>query len=400
MTALIPATHNRRMTRSVLGGGSVLDPMAGEVRVADIAIEDGLVAEVGPGLTGDEHVDVAGLILTPGLIDCHAHMAFASAGSFDSEVPPSRRLLRTVRDLATTLRLGVTTVRDAWGADAGMRDAIDEGSVPGPRLVISLAQLCGTGGIGDHFSPATGDDTSFLGSAWLPRGVFDGPAEARGAVRRMVRSGADVVKVAMSGSATRPDAEHQQIADDEIAEIVAEAARHDVPVMAHAHGARAAESAARAGVRSIEHGWFLDEEAVTAMAEHDTWLVPTLLAVHGEPAGPDAPPWLPRAKEASARSFAMALDAGIPMAMGTDCPVVPHARRLEELALMHRLGMDAAGVWRTSTSDAARLLDRSDLGALEPGRRADVVAVDGDPWSFDGLDSRVRRVWKDGVPVR
>ena len=136
------------------------------------------------------------------------------------------------------------------------------------------------------------------------------------------------------------------------------------------------------------------------MAEHDTWLVPTLLAVHGEPAGPDAPPWLPRAKEASARSFAMALDAGIPMAMGTDCPVVPHARRLEELALMHRLGMDAAGVWRTSTSDAARLLDRSDLGALEPGRRADVVAVEGDPWSFDGLDSRVRRVWKDGVPVR
>ena len=117
----------------------------------------------------------------------------------------------------------------------------------------------------------------------------------------MVRSGADVIKVAMSGSVTQPDAEHRQIADDEIAEIVAEAERHHVPVMAHAHGARAAESAARAGVRSIEHGFFLDEEAVAVMAEHDTWLVPTLLAAHGDEGDGDAPPWLTRAREARRR---------------------------------------------------------------------------------------------------
>jgi imidazolonepropionase-like amidohydrolase len=388
------------MTRTVLGGGAVLDPVRGEVSAAEVAIEDGLVAEVGPGLTGDERVDVPGLTLVPGLIDCHAHMAFAGTDSFDSEVPPHLRLLRAVPELGATLRLGVTTVRDAWGADAGLRDAIEEGTVVGPRLLISLAQLSGTGGIGDHFSPATGGDSSFLGSPWLPRGVFDGPAEARGAVRRMVRSGADVIKVAMSGSVTQPNAEHVLIADDEIAEIVAEAARHDVLVMAHAHGARAAESAARAGVRSIEHGFFLDEEAIAVMAEHGTWLVPTLLAAHGDEPAPDAPPWQHRARDASARSFAMALDAGLSIGMGTDCPVTAHERRLEELAVMHRLGLDPAGVWRAATSDAARLLDRPDLGLLEVGRRADVVAVAGDPWSFDDLRSRIRRVWKDGAEVR
>lgn len=387
------------MTRTVLGGGAVLDPAAGQVRDLDLAIDDGLVAETGTGLTGDERIDVTGLTLVPGLIDCHAHMAFADSDTLGGEHLPSLRLLRAVPSLAATLRLGVTTVRDAWGADAGLQAAIDEGAVPGPRLLISLAQLSGTGGIGDHFSRVSGTDTSYLGSPWLPRGVFDGPAEARAAVRRMVRSGADVIKVAMSGSVTQPDAEHVQIAEDEIAEIVAEAARHDVPVMAHAHGARAAESAARAGVRSIEHGCFLDEEAVTAMLQHDTWLVPTLLAFHGEDPDSDTPPWLTRALDASARSFAMAVDEGVSIAMGTDCPVTPHERRLEELLLMHKLGMDAAGVWRACTSDAARLLDRPDLGLLEAGRRADVVAVAGDPWSFDDLGSRIRHVWKDGVAI-
>ncbi|HEX4687685.1 MAG TPA: amidohydrolase family protein [Nocardioides sp.] len=387
------------MTRTVLGGGAVLDPGVGEVRTADVALDEGVVAEVGSDLVGDERVDVAGLTLAPGLIDCHAHMAFADSETLAAELPPSQRLLRSVPHLAKTLQLGVTTVRDAWGADAGMRDAIDEGAVPGPRLLISLAQLCGTGGIGDHFSLAAGTDTSYLGSPWLPRGVFDGPAEARAAVRRMVRSGADVIKVAMSGSVTRPDAEHLHIAQDEISEIVAEASRHDVHVMAHAHGARAAESAARAGVRSIEHGFFLDEEAVTAMLDNDTWLVPTLLAAHEEDSTDEPPPWLTRARESSARSFAMALDAGVPIAMGTDCPVAPHERRLGELAVMHRLGMDAVGVWRTCTSDAARMLNRPDLGLLEPGRRADIVAVEGDPWSFDDLGSRIRHVWKDGAHI-
>jgi imidazolonepropionase-like amidohydrolase len=388
------------MTRTVLAGGAVLDPVAGEVHDTDLAIEDGLVTELGDGLVGDERIDVTGSTLVPGLIDCHAHMAFADGDTLRGEHLPSYRLLRAVPHLAATLRLGVTTVRDAWGADAGIRAAIDDGAVLGPRLVISLAQLCGTGGIGDHFSTVTGTDTSYLGSPWLPGGVFDGPAEARAAVRRMVRSGADVIKVAMSGSVTRSDFEHLQIAEDEIREIVAEAARHDLPVMAHAHGARAAESAARAGVRSIEHGTFLDEQAVGVMLENETWLVPTLLGSHGEPPDPERPAWVTAAQAASARSFAMALDAGVPIAMGTDCPVSPHEDRLDELTLMHQLGMDAIAVWRACTSDAARLLDRPDLGLLEPGRRADVVAVEGDPWSFEDLDTRIRHVWKDGVEVR
>ena len=157
--------------------------------------------------------------------------------------------------LRRTLQLGVTTVRDAWGADAGLRDAIDAGHVTGPRLLVSLAQLCGTGGIGDHFRPDIGEYHGAVGSPHLPRGVFDGPMQARNAVRRMVRSGADIIKVTATRSMTRPQtADLQQVADDEMAEIVAEAARADRHVMVHAHGARAAEAAARAGARSIEHG--------------------------------------------------------------------------------------------------------------------------------------------------
>jgi imidazolonepropionase-like amidohydrolase len=170
--------------------------------------------------------------------------------------------------------------------------------------------------------------------------------------------------------------------------------------MAHAHGARSAEVAARAGVRSIEHGWFLDEDAVEALVEHGTWLVPTLLAVHVTEPAPEDPPWLTRARESAARSFSLAMEAGVPIAMGTDCPMAPHGRRLEELSVMHRLGLEPAAVWRAATSEAARLLDRDDLGQLAVGRRADLVGVAGDPWSFDDLASRVTRVWKDGESVR
>lgn len=384
--------------KTVFAGGQLLDVRAGRAFRADVAIIDGLVDSVGEVLDGDTRVDCSGVTLVPGLIDCHAHMAFR--GLADPEATtPTYRTLEAVGVLRRTLQLGVTTVRDAWGADAGMRDAIEEGLVVGPRLLVSLAQLCGTGGIGDHFDRVSGVSTALLGSAWLPRGVFDGVAEARGAVRRMVRAGADVIKVAASGSATRPDASHRQIADDELAEIVAEAARHERYVMAHAHGARAAEAAARAGVRSVEHGFFLDEAAVDAMLEAGTWLVPTLSAALSAEGDDDAPDWAKQAAAGARRSMELALDAGIPIAMGTDCPVVPHEERLGELRLMRDVGMGVFDVWRSATIEAARLLDRDDLGALEPGRRADLVAISGDVTDLEHLESRILAVWKDGVPV-
>lgn len=382
--------------RTLLHGGGVLDARGGSVSAADITVEDGRIVEVAAGLDGDEGTDCSGLTLVPGLIDCHAHMAFADLE--DSNRPPTYRLLEAVPKLRRTLQLGVTTVRDAWGADAGLRDAIDAGLVAGPRLLVSLAQLCGTGGIGDHFLPDIGEYHGVLGSPHLPRGVFDGPMQARNAVRRMVRSGADVIKVTATGSMTKPrTADLLQVADDELAEIVAEATRAGRHVMVHAHGARAAEAAARAGARSIEHGARLDEQAAAVLAETGTWLVPTLLPSQ---AGKDPEPdWFAEARQTAAQAFRWALQAGVPVAMGTDCPVMAHERRLEELGHMHRLGMAPLDVWRAATYDAARLLDRDDIGLLEPRRRADVVALRGEVTSLDGLDERIAWVRKDGHVV-
>jgi imidazolonepropionase-like amidohydrolase len=244
----------------------------------------------------------------------------------------------------------------------------------------------------------TGEWAGFLGSPQLPRGAFDGPLGARRAVRLMVRSGADVIKVAATGSATQPEtADLQQVADDELTEIVAEAGRAGRHVMVHAHGARVAEVAARAGARSIEHGARLDQDAVSVLAEHGTWLVPTLLP--SQTVEEDEPAWRAELRETAAQAFRWAVAAGVPIAMGTDCPMVPHERRLEELEHMHRLGMTTAQVWRAATFDAARLLDRHDLGLIEPGRRADIVAVRGDLADLTGLADRIAWVLKDGLPV-
>ena len=160
--------------RTLLHGGGVLDARGGSVSAADITVEDGRIVEVAAGLDGDEGTDCSGLTLVPGLIDCHAHMAFADLE--DSNRPPTYRLLEAVPKLRRTLQLGVTTVRDAWGADAGLRDAIDAGLVAGlARLLVSLAQLCGTGGIGDHFLPDIGEYHGVLGSPACLGGCSMGP---------------------------------------------------------------------------------------------------------------------------------------------------------------------------------------------------------------------------------
>jgi imidazolonepropionase-like amidohydrolase len=382
--------------RLLLAGGRVFDPDSGEAGPGDVVLADGRIHAVGSDLDGDEAIDCSGLTLVPGLIDCHAHMAFAGLDD-PTFVAPSYRLLAALPGLQRSLELGVTTVRDAWGADAGLRDAIADGLVVGPRLLVSLVQVCGTGGIGDHFGIGMGELDGFIGTPSLPRGVFDGPDEARGVVRRMVRSGADVIKVTASGSATRTDARNQHVAPDELDAVVAEATRHARHVMVHAHGARAAEHAARAGARSIEHGFFLDEAAVAALVEHGTWLVPTLLAVLGDEPRDDLHH---EAAQGARASFALALDAGVRIAMGTDCPATPHERRLEELTLMGDLGMAPRDVWRAATTDAADLLDRDDLGRLRPGATGDVVAIRGSLDDLHGLADRIAVVCKDGRRVR
>ncbi|RKN07022.1 amidohydrolase family protein [Streptomyces radicis] len=385
------------MHRLLLAGGSVLDVRTGKVAPADVVVEGDRIADVGgTGLDGDDAVDCAGRLLIPGLIDCHTHVALTRTPNDPLGLPRSARALSIVPVLRTLLRLGVTTVRDAWGADAGMRLAVERGWIEGPEILISLRQVCTTGGLGDHWRARSGP-LDFFGDPSMPDPVFDGEDGARAVVRRMVRADADWIKVTATGSLVLGRGVHDvQLTDGELAALVDEADRQGGRgVMVHAHGARAAEAAARAGARSVEHGTYLDERAVAAMAEAGTWLVPTLSTTQSAP--DEAPDGAPEAHRASVR---LALDAGVTFAMGTDNPVRPHGEALREIAHLAEAGLGAAGALRAATLDAARLLERADdRGEIAEGKRADLVLLDGKDLDVTALDTRVHAVWHRGRRV-
>jgi imidazolonepropionase-like amidohydrolase len=226
--------------------------------------------------------------------------------------------------------------------------------------------------------------------------------------RAIIRAGADVLKICTSGGVMShtDDPQHAQFQDDEIAALVAEAEAVEIPVMAHAHGARGIKAAVRAGIRSIEHGIFLDDEAIDMMLDRGTWLVPTLAAPHGVIDAAAAGKPVPASKLAKAKEIVdihqnamrRAVAAGVKIAMGTDSGVYPHGSNLRELELMVAGGLTPAGALAAATSSAAALLGLDEeLGGLAPGKRADLVLVEGDALEFGGLKERVRSVIKDGI---
>jgi imidazolonepropionase-like amidohydrolase len=388
----------RHMPRTLLSGGAVLDARTGGTSVADVVIDGDRIVDVGANLDGDDSVDCSGHLIVPGFIDCHTHVAlsydFASPSPI--EIPRSTRVLSAVPVLATLLRLGVTTVRDAWGADAGLKRAVELGWIDGPELLISLRQVSTTGGIGDHWSPRIGP-VDLFGDPGMPDPVFDGADGARAVVRRMTRAGADWIKVTATGSVLQgARARHSQITPEEMAALVAEAQRQGrAGVMVHAHSARAVEEAARCGARSIEHGTFLDEAAAATMSGAGTWLVPTLSCTQTDPGQLQE-----TVAVAHRASVQLALDAGVPIAMGTDNPVRPHAEVLNELRYLSEAGLGDAAALRAATFEAARLLGLADdRGEIAPQKRADLVLLAGTDLDVSDLASRVRRVWHNGMAV-
>ncbi len=399
------------MTRTLLHGADVFDSVSGEVARADVLIEGDRVVEVGPGLDGDVGVDVSGKTLLPGLFDCHTHVCM---DKFDPVAmladPFSLQFYYAVRNLRTTLDLGITTVRDAWGADAGVKAAVERGLIPGPRLRITIAMVAQTGGHADPWEPCGGLNPAFVPHPGRPEGTVDGPDNLRKLIRELIRAGADGIKVAASGGVLSPntDAHQAQLRLDELTAIVDEAETAGRWVMAHCHAADGARNAVRAGVASIDHGSFLDEDAIGLMVERGTFLVPTLMASHGVIQSVAdgvslAPGILEKAQDAASRAagaMRMAHEAGVKVAMGTDSPVSPHSTALGELALMSDGGLGPVGALRATTLHAAQLMRLADeLGSLEPGKRADVVVVGGDPLDLTAYDERVEQVWKDGVRV-
>ncbi|MBA8826123.1 imidazolonepropionase-like amidohydrolase [Saccharopolyspora lacisalsi] len=396
------------MTRTVFRGGTLYDAASRSADRADIAVEDGWIVDVGSGLDGDVEVDCTGSGILPGLFDCHVHLTMSSTDLFGiAQEPFSLQFYEGALNMAKTLAAGVTTVRDAAGADLGMRVAQERGMIPGPRMQVSLNMLSQTGGHGDPWWPSTCVMDLLPPHPGRPPIVVDGPEEIRRKVRELVRAGADVIKVATSGglvsSGGGPEFAHFR--DDEIAMMVGEATAAGLHVMAHAHGA-GAKAAVRNGARSIEHGHQLDDETLAMMAERRVWLVPTLSSGIGLrrsiESGDQYPSHVLAKIEESAGDDSMrrAVEAGVPIAMGTDAPLHPHGENLVELELLVENGLRPADALHAATLSAAELmgLDRT-LGSIEPGKRADLVVVDGDPLDVDHLGKRIRAVYQDGRAV-
>jgi imidazolonepropionase-like amidohydrolase len=400
------------MTRLLFTGGRVVDGTGAAPAVADVVVEDGRIVDIGPDLDGDDAVDVAGRTILPGLFDCHTHVVVSSIDTMRLlQTPFSYRFFQAAHNLEATLRTGITTIRDAGGADLGVKQAVADGLVKGPRMQISLSMLSQTGGHGDGWMPFGGTVRALLTHhPGVPETIVDGPDEMRHKVRELIRMGADVIKVATSGGVLSPRDKptHAHFRLEELEVLVEEAAAAGIWVMAHAQATPGIKNAIRAGIRSIDHGIYLDDEAIEMMLARGTWLVPTLVAPRGVIDAADAGASIPEASVAKARevveihrqSFARAVAAGVKVAMGTDSGVTPHGRNLRELELMVEGGMTPMQALEATTRSAAELMGLEDeLGTLEPGKRADVVVIGGDPMDVVGLGDRVESVYQNGIRV-
>ncbi|HEX5013361.1 MAG TPA: amidohydrolase family protein [Candidatus Limnocylindrales bacterium] len=399
------------MSRIVFRGGRIFDGTGSEPAAGDVVIADGKIVDVGTGLDGDEAVDVTGRTVLPGMFDCHVHVMSVGVDPVASVLAPfSYQFYMAIRNLLATLRTGITSVRDAGGADLGVRVALEDGLIAGPRLQISISMISQTGGHGDDWYPGGAVIPFGIAHPGRPDGIADGPDEVRRKVRELARNGADVIKIAASGGVMSPRSNPRlaHFRPEELAVIVEEATAAQVPVMAHVQSAEGIRNAVKAGVRSVEHGIFIDDEGIELMKERGTWLVPTLVAAQGVIDAADAGATIPPNVLDKARSvidshragFRKAVQAGVRIAMGTDSGVVPHGENLRELGMMVEGGMTPAAALEATTRSAAQLLRVDDeLGTIEPGKVADLVIVSGDPYDFATLRDRVDEVWQAGVRV-
>lgn len=392
----------------------------GEVFIGrkDIVIaDDKIEAVVEPGtadISGAQVIDGSGLTATPGFIDCHIHVCSLGVGDPNYFVNPfSYPMYRSVENLRKTLHGGVTSARDAGGTDAGARLAVADGSIAGPKLKIAITIMSQTGGHADGWMPSGTVGPLSIGHPGRPAGPVNGPLEVQKQVREIMRAGADQIKMCVTGGVMDSGAgpQHSEFSPEEIEAAVKTAHSQGRYVMAHAQGTAGIKIALRAGVKSIEHGTFLDDEAIQLMLDKDAYLVPTLQAarsiLRAADAGlPLAPESIRKAHEAidqNVASVRAAHAAGVKIAMGTDAGVGPHGENLEELEIMAEIGLPVEAVLRAGTSTPAELIGEADsVGHIAPGFAADIVLSTGD-LQADGvadLRKRVLHVFQDGVKVR
>ena len=399
--------------RSVIHAGKLLDVNTGKL-LSDqaIVVQGDKIVGVGPMssvrlLGGEQRIELGNATVLPGLIDAHTHLTFDPQFGYESLAisVPSEALIGA-KNARITLEAGITTVRNVGAggyADVALRDAINAGDVPGPRMLVSGPALSITGGHCDNnLLPsqyhATGD------------GVADGIAQVQHKVRENIKYGADLIKVCATGGVLSKgdDPNASQYTLEEMKAIVADAHRLGRKVAAHAHGAQGVIWASEAGVDSVEHGHLMNDESIATLKKNGTYLVPTLYLIDWQrvhSAQANLPSFMKAKMDLVSRvgkeNVRKAFAAGVKIGMGTDAAVYPHGLNAHELEVYVQLGMTPLQAIQTATINDADLLGWKDkVGTVEPGKWADIIAVDGDPAHDITALQHVKFVMKGGEVVK
>ncbi len=367
---------------------------------------------------GADVIDLGDATLLPGFIDAHTHLSHSYSTDFRQRIVDNQRktvaeqALDATEDLRKTLLAGFTTCRDVGGSefiDVGLRNAVAAGVIEGPRMLVAVKSIGSTGG---HCDAGAGLRYGLRPETGVEQGVINSPDQARAAVRFNLKYGADVIKTCATGGVLSPtdEVDTPQLTQAELDALVDEAHALRRKTAAHAHGATGAKRAIRAGIDSIEHGSFLDEEALRMMEEKGTYYVPTLIAGWWIVQQVDqgklllAPAVVAKARAAWSsvgETFHKAVEMGVRIGFGTDAGVYPHGMNATEFQLMVEHGMRPIAALKAATSADAELLGLADrVGTLEPGKLADIVAVAGDPTSDIRRTSQIRLVMKEGRVYR
>ena len=398
-----PAVVAVRAARLIDGrGGAVIAP-------AIVVVRGERIESVGTASppTGAHVIDVGSATLLPGLIDLHTHLTSTGVHWEDEllKTTPGQAALHGAHNALITLMAGFTTCRDmgpTWPyTDIDLRKAIDEGVVPGPRLMASGNYVSPTGGAGDARQFSIFVDVAIV------RNLADGPDEIRKAVRTNLKQGADFIKILGTGAVLSRGAPpgSQQYTEEEMHVAVEEAARWGRHVAAHLHGTDGIKAGIRAGVRTVDHGSMMDDEAVELLRTHHAYFVPTLYtseSISGNANVPESEKARSKQiKELKDKSFQMVLKAGLPIGFATDAAVVPHGQNAREFGYRVRLGQSPMAAIVSATRTAAEIMGWSDrVGTIEGGKFADLIAVGGDPLRDITELERVTFVMKGGVVIK